>query len=130
MTFCPKCGVENKDNANFCITCGSSLSAGGSINDPNRGYSIQQAKNRDKSPIIAVLLNFFIAWGIGYWYLGIKKVFGLPWYSLIITQFFLGFIMGYLGLSFIVFLLLVINIALAYDVYEKALSKPGFVPIG
>jgi len=128
MAFCPKCGAENKDNANFCIKCGNTLSIGEQIIEPTHGYSMQQASNQGKSPVVPVLLNFFIIWGLGYWYLGIKKVFGVPWYMLFVAQIFVYILaVATAGIFFVIGLL--INIALAYDVYQKAMLKPGFVPI-
>ncbi len=132
--FCPKCGTENNDGAKFCVGCGAALgsqsNAGsndhGGVNNfgTGHGYSVEPGKN----PYIAVALNFFILWGLGYWYLGLKEVYGYPWYYLIFVQ--LVFVV--LSMLTGVFLLLLFagNVALAYDVYKKALGEPGFVPLG
>ena len=130
MAFCSKCGTENKENAKFCIKCGNSLHLGveSMRQFPDYSNAPQETIKKKKSPIIAMVLNFVIAWGLGYWYLGIKKVWGLPWYSLFIVEILLAFIVMNIEGFGIIFTLL--NFALAYDVYQKALSKPGFVPIG
>jgi len=67
--FCSKCGTSNQDDATFCSSCGGSLRAvPGSVLPPS---AVQT-----KSPIIAAILNFFL-FGVGYLYLGYKKVLGI-----------------------------------------------------
>ena len=76
--------------------------------------------------IIAIILNFFLLWGLGYWYLGFKTVFGQNWYMLIIVQIIaiiLSMFIPFLGILY-----LITNLALAFDLYEKASGKQGFVP--
>lgn len=133
MTFCSRCGAENKDNANFCMKCGNSVSVGKlNINQssmpPMAWQETKQITTNGRSSIVAALLNLSWGWGLGYNYVGIKKVCGLPWYSLVIIQCFLIMLAGYVSWIFIL-LLPVGSFAFAYDVYQKASSKPGFIPI-
>lgn len=134
MIFCSSCGAENKDGANFCMKCGNSLSlekqnVNSSTTSSINHQEVQQTVKYGKNPVVAVLLNFFLFWGLGYWYLGIKKIYGLPWYALIGVQFLIGIIFFGSESSLILLISIVVNISLAYDVYQKALSKPGFVPV-
>ena len=130
MTFCSKCGADNKENAKFCVKCGNSLPLGAEPirQSPEYPNAQRETIKTKKSHVIAILLNLVIAWGLGYWYLGIKKVWELPWYSLFIVELLLVFLVLNVEGFNIIFILL--NFALAYDVYQKAVSKHGFVSIG
>lgn len=122
MKACSNCGMENGDNATFCTRCGKALTAPSKmpfIDDLNITPTMKKAG-------IAIILNFFLFWGLGYWYLGCKKVVGQNWYMLIIAQLIVGAISSivpFLGLIY-----LAANVALAYDLYEKANGRTGFVP--
>ena len=100
MSYCDKCGAEIGYDDKFCTICGSA--------------------RKSSNPIIAILLNVFIIWGLGYYYLGYKTVFGMPWYYLSIAHFSLGFLWGFTGEDIFLFIIFPITIFLAYDLYKKA----------
>ncbi len=131
--FCPKCGTENNDGAKFCVGCGATLGSqsNGGSNGPggvnNYGSGQRGSVEPGKNPYIAVVLNFFILWGLGYWYLGLKEIYGYPWYYLFAVQLVLAVLAMFTGIFLLV--LFAGNVALAYDVYKKGIGEPGFVPL-
>ena len=58
--FCSNCGVEMDSNAKFCPECGHPTTTGAVV------------VNQSKSPLLAVILSFFIV-GLGQIYLGLVK---------------------------------------------------------
>jgi len=45
--YCPRCGTMSPDDANFCIGCGSRISAGASIAPERRNYDVLQESSGD-----------------------------------------------------------------------------------
>ena len=130
MNSCNNCGTENQTDVAFCTKCGNALitpSTQTSITNPTPSSTMVPADNAMVTKaIIAIILNFFLLWGLGYWYLGFKTVFGQNWYMLIIVQIIaiiLSMFIPFLGILY-----LITNLALAFDLYEKASGKQGFVP--
>ncbi len=123
MKTCSKCGAENEEGNKFCIKCGSSLFATANMSEKK-----MTPAQLNKNPFIAVLLNLFL-WGLGYWYLGIKKIYGFPWFFMIVFYFILYAIAMNDRSNMMYIALVVIHWALAYDVYQKAKGKPGWVPV-
>lgn len=111
MVFCQNCGAEHRDNNDFCAFCGES-----------RDQSKKMDIKSEKSPLLAALLNFLV-WGLGYYYLDIRKFYGFPAYVLIFLDATLAFLVKGVLLNIFVGLLL------AIDVYKKASKKQGWVPI-
>jgi hypothetical protein len=114
--YCPKCGASNQDDATFCSSCGNSLTTAtlGSVPPPR---SVER-----KSPIIVAILNFFL-FGIGYLYLGYRRVLGFPTILFVVLVLIVYFIIGIFTFGL---LELVIGIVLAYDGYVKAKGERGY----
>ena len=74
-----------------------------------------------KSPIIAAILSFFL-FGVGYLYLGYKKVLGIPTILFVVIVLVVYIIIGAFTFGL---LELVVGIVLAYDGYGKAKGKRG-----
>ena len=119
FVFCSKCGAQNADGAAFCSNCGASLpvapqptSAG-----PSPGSQVSR-----KNPWIAAFLNLFF--GLGYVYLGTKKVLGVPTIAFVILALLLDIILGIFtaGIASLLFAIL-----LAVDGWQKANGGRGFV---
>lgn len=125
--FCSKCGASNTDEAQFCKACGNPLKS------PSDQTPLQQAQpspvsappgqpGDKKSPVVAAILNLFI--GLGYVYLGYRKVLGLPTllfvFAVLIIQILLTILTFWL-------LPLVIAVLMAYDGYVKAEGQRGLV---
>lgn len=128
MVFCSECGAKLEEDALFCTECGTALTS------IKRGIVIHRATVRqEKSAGIAAISNFLI-WGVGYYYLGIKRVSGLPWFILTILVIILNIIyfmyfMRYGEYNIVILLLaIVVSIVLAIDAYQKAEGRPGFIP--
>jgi len=75
-----------------------------------------------KNRFVAAILNLF--WGIGYLYLGYKKVFGLRSILFVIVIFIVDIVLSIFGLGIISLILVIV---LAYDGYVKATGKKGFI---
>ena len=75
-----------------------------------------------KSPIVAAVLNLF--WGLGYWYLGYKKVLGIPTFGFVIAMLVVYFLIGLFTFGTIS---LIIAIVLAIDGYQKGQGQRGFI---
>ena len=121
--FCPKCGSENPDDATYCKSCGASLQTqtfGAPGQMPNAGTPMSNPSS--KSPIVAAILNLF--WGIGYWYLGYKKVLGIATVLFIILMLIVYFILGFFTAGIIT---LIIAVVLAIDGYQKGQGQKGFI---
>jgi uncharacterized membrane protein YvbJ len=115
--FCPKCGAQNADGAAFCSGCGASLSV---ASQPTSGGPVQRAQG--KSPLVAAFLNLFF--GLGYVYLGMKKVLGVPTIGFVLIALVIEVILGRftLGLGGFIFAIL-----LAVDGWQKGSGGKGFI---
>ena len=76
----------------------------------------------NKNALVAALLNLF--WGVGYLYLGYKKVLSIPTIGFVIVM-----LVVYLLIAIFTFGLgtLLLAIILAIDGYQKAKGETGFV---
>ena len=127
--YCPKCGNKNDEGATFCVNCGNSLPSSTSSMRaaPQQSYPSTQPPTvgTSKSGVLGAILNFFLP-GLGYWYLGYRKVLGIhPVLFLImiwIVEAVIAFFISSLGI-----LSLLISLFVAYDVYVKAKGKTGWV---
>jgi hypothetical protein len=118
--YCPKCGASNQNDATFCSSCGETLMVApvgsvGSVPPSNQVWR--------KSPIIAAILNFFL-FGVGYLYLGYKKVLGIQTVFFVVLVFIVYIIIGAFTFGL---LELLIGIVLAYDGYVKAKGERGIL---
>ncbi len=75
-----------------------------------------------KDPVIAGILNLFI--GLGYLYLGYRRVFGLPTILFVIVVLLINVVTGIFTLGLVP---LILAILLAYDGYVKARGEKGYV---
>ena len=123
--FCSNCGSPNPDGVAFCSKCGAALgpAASSPAQASQGGFSapvspLVGGKNR----FVAAILNLF--WGIGYLYLGYKKVFGLRSILFVIVIFIVDIVLSIFGLGIISLILVIV---LAYDGYVKATGKKGFI---
>ena len=83
--FCTKCGVANRENANFCKACAAPLNLG-VIAQPSPQTLVI---NATKSPGLAAVLSFFIC-GLGQIYNGqiLKGIFMIVIYGLSVALTF------------------------------------------
>lgn len=72
--------------------------------------------------MIAAILNLFF--GIGYLYLGYKKVVGLPTILFVVVMLVIQLVVGFFTFGL---LSLLIAIFLAYDGFVKANGKRGYL---
>jgi uncharacterized membrane protein YvbJ len=123
--FCSKCGAPNEDSASFCNKCGSPLGqpASAPAQALQSGYSAPSvpASSR-KNPLIAAVLNLFI--GIGYIYLGYKKVLGTPTILFVVVMLIVEVVLAVFTLGIGSLLL---ALFLAYDGYLKASGQRGYI---
>jgi len=75
-----------------------------------------------KDPVIAGVLNLFI--GLGYLYLGYRKVFGLSTILFVIVYFLVDIVLAFFTLGLVP---LILAILVAYDGYVKAKGEKGYV---
>jgi uncharacterized membrane protein YvbJ len=120
--FCPKCGAENADTAGFCQKCGNALQTTSAGSTPSSSYSPTPTTRSSKSPIVAAILNLFF--GVGYLYLGYKKVLGIQTIIFVILMLIVYVIVGTFTLGIVS---LVIAIVLAIDGYQKGQGQKGFI---
>jgi hypothetical protein len=125
--FCSKCGAPNPNDASFCAKCGNTLGNSFGTVPPQQSRPayvapppVQQGKRKD--PIIAGFLNLFI--GLGYLYLGHKKVLGLPTLLFVLIVLVIDILVGVFTLGLVP---LVLAILLAYDGYVKAKGEKGYI---
>jgi len=124
--FCSKCGASNSDDASFCVQCGGPLKSQPSAissqqpQPANAGPSVPQGSR--KSPLVAGFLNLFF--GLGYLYLGYKKVLGLPALLFVLLALIIFILLGSYTVGLLSF---VLAILLAYDGYVKAKGEKGYV---
>jgi len=75
--------------------------------------------------VLGAILNFLLP-GLGYWYLGYRKVFGIhPVLFLIVIWIVEGVTVFWISPLYA--LAFFISLFLAYDAYLKAIGKPGWV---
>lgn len=125
--FCSKCGASNSDDASFCGNCGNSLRNPSDTMPPQQSQPAYPTpppgpQGNRKDPIVAGILNLFI--GLGYLYLGYRKVFGLPTILFVIVVFLVDILLTGLTLGLAP---LILAILLAYDGYVKAKGEKGYV---
>jgi len=77
-----------------------------------------------KSPIVAAVLNLFF--GLGYWYLGYKKVLGIPTFGFVVAMLVVYAVLGFYTAGIIS---LIIAIVLAIDGYQKGQGQRGFISV-
>ena len=75
-----------------------------------------------KSPIVAAVLNFFF--GLGYLYLGYKKILGIRTVGFVVGAFL---VFSLLSLFITGLIPLALGIILAIDGYQKAQGQKGFI---
>lgn len=123
--FCPKCGAQNDDTATFCSACGAPLPNRKSMPTPAPTTGVPAASpapDGQKNALVAAILNLF--WGLGYFYLGFKKVLGIPTIAFVVLMIIVYFVVAIFTIGL---LTLIIAIVLAIDGYQKAKGKSGFV---
>jgi hypothetical protein len=117
--YCPRCGTQNQDGATFCSSCGAPLTQSASM--PQAGAAAPSPP-QSKNAILAAILNLF--WGLGYLYLGYRKVLSIPSVGFVILMVVVYVVLGIFTLGIGSLLLAII---LAIDGYQKANGRPGFV---
>lgn len=125
--LCSKCGAPNSDDALFCGTCGNSLRNPSGATPPQQSQPAYDApppgqQGKRKDPVIAGILNLFV--GLGYLYLGYRKVFGLPTILFVVVYFLVDVLLGAFTLGLVP---LILAILVAYDGYIKAKGEKGYV---
>jgi hypothetical protein len=124
--FCTKCGAQNVDGAAFCSSCGASLSAATqsapamtSVGSEGMAPAKQRA---GKNPFVAAFLN--LIFGLGYVYLGTKKVLGVPTIAFVFLVLLLDIVLGTFSGGIVSF---VFAIILAIDGWQKAKGGKGYI---
>jgi hypothetical protein len=126
IVFCSSCGAPNADGAAFCSKCGAPLTQAvtvpvqAPIQSGSSAPSIPTSYR--KSPLLAAILNLFI--GIGYLYLGYKKVFGIPTILFVFVVLVIDVVIGVFTFGIVSLLLALV---LAYDGYVKAKGSKGYI---
>lgn len=124
--FCAKCGAQNADGAAFCSSCGANLSAAHQQTSaeptPWSRSTPPSSQSTHKNPWIAAFLN--LIFGLGYVYLGKRKVLGMSTVLFVLLVLVLDIILGILTAGLAGF---VIAILLAVDGWQKANGGKGFV---
>jgi hypothetical protein len=80
------------------------------------------ANVQGKSPVVAAVLNFFF--GLGYLYLGYKKVLGVPTIVFVVLALVIYFIVGLFTIGILPFILAIV---LAFDGWQKGNGQKGFI---
>ena len=73
---------------------------------------------------MAAVLNLFF--GLGYWYLGYKKVLGIPTFGFVVAMLVVYAVLGFYTAGIIS---LIIAIVLAIDGYQKGQGQRGFISV-
>jgi len=130
--FCSSCGAPNNDGAAFCSKCGAALAQSSAppipappppppptpqFTPPTSGLP-----PGGRNPWIAAILNLFF--GIGYIYLGYKRVLRLPPILFVLVVLVIEIIVGFFTFGL---LSLFISIFLAYDGFVKAKGQRGYL---
>ncbi|HVB95769.1 MAG TPA: zinc-ribbon domain-containing protein [Nitrososphaerales archaeon] len=122
--FCPKCGAQNADGAAFCLSCGNKLDVlptSSMLPTQSPGMS-SSASVQGKNAVVAAVLNFFF--GLGYLYLGYKKVLGVQTIVFVVLALVIYFILGIFTLGILPFILAIV---LAVDGWQKGSGQKGFI---
>jgi hypothetical protein len=124
LVFCSSCGAANVDGAAFCSKCGAALdrAPAAPIPAPQVVPATSGLPPGGRNPWVAAILNLFF--GIGYVYLGYKKVLGLPTILFVIVVLVAEILLGIFTFGI---LSLVTAIILAYDGYVKAKGRRGYL---
>jgi zinc ribbon protein len=124
IVFCPKCGAQNADGTAFCYSCGNKLDALPTSSMPPAQSPGMPSSGTvlGKNAIVAAVLNFFF--GLGYLYLGYKKVLGVPTIAFVVLALVIYFILGIFTRDILPF---IIAIVLAVDGWQKASGQKGFI---
>jgi hypothetical protein len=77
-----------------------------------------------KSPIVVAILNLFF--GLGYWYLGCKKVLGISTIWFVVATFT---VFSLLSLFISALVSLILAVILAVDGYQKGQGRKGFITV-
>ena len=120
--FCTKCGAQNPDGAAFCHSCGNKLDGATQPSSTPAQGGIASHSIQGKSQPVAAVLNFFF--GLGYLYLGYKRVLGVPAAVFVVLTIVVYVILGALTAGIAAF---VLAILLAVDGWQKAGGAKGFV---
>ena len=124
--FCAKCGAQNADGAAFCTSCGANLSAAPQQNSAGPTFGSQgmpqSSQSTGKNPWVAAFLN--LIFGLGYVYLGKKKVLGVQAILFVLLVLVVDVILGIATAGLVGF---VLAILLAVDGWQKATGAKGFV---
>jgi hypothetical protein len=135
--YCPKCGNKNDEDTKFCGNCGNPLPSSTSTMQavPQQNYPPTQpstppqqnypSTQTPKSGILGAILNFLFP-GLGYWYLGYRKVLGIHPVLFLIGVWIVEAVIVYL-IPPLSILSLFIALFVAIDAYVKAKGKPGWV---
>jgi len=117
--FCPRCGTANPDGTAFCSACGFQLAAGGSpISNPSFSLNAPTGERA----LLAAFLNLFF--GIGYLYLGYRKVVGAPAIAFVLIALVIYIFLGVFSAGFGTVLLAVL---FAIDGWQKGSGGKGFI---
>ena len=118
--YCPRCGALNPDGSAFCGACGANL---GLLLTWQPGTPAAGPAGEPSTPILAAILCFLF--GIGYVYLNLKSVMGIPAIVFVFAMIAVYFVAGVLTFGVMSF---VLGAVLAADGYQKARGGTGFVP--
>jgi hypothetical protein len=123
--FCSACGASNVDGAAFCNKCGAALGqapAAVPIPSPQVVPDASGLPPGGRNPWVALILNLFF--GVGYLYLGYKKVLGLRTILFVVVMLVAEILLGIFTFGILSFVAAVI---LAYDGYVKAKGGRGYL---
>jgi len=125
--FCGKCGAPNDEDASFCVKCGNPLRDLSSATPPQQPQPANVTpppvpQGNRKDPVVAGVLNLFV--GLGYLYLGYRKVLGLPTILFVVVYFLVNIVLAFLTLGLVPLILAILP---AYDGYVKAKGEKGYV---
>jgi hypothetical protein len=123
--FCPRCGAQNADGAAFCYSCGNKLDGAAPVSSMSPAQSSGMPSPgtvQGKNALVAAVLNLFF--GLGYLYLGYKKVLGVPAIVFVVLVRVIYFVVGLFTLGIVTFIL---AIMLAVDGWQKGSGQKGFI---
>jgi zinc ribbon protein len=122
--FCPRCGAQNADGAAFCYSCGNKLDTSLTSSVPSaQGQGMPSSVSvQGKNAVVAAILNLFF--GLGYLYLGYKKVLGVPAIVFVVLVLVIYFVVGLFTIGIVPFIL---AIMLAVDGWQKGSGQKGFI---